>query len=81
MTWQAWASLGYVSVFSLVAGMALWHRALAVGGVARIGRLQRLQPLFGLILAGFQFGEVVSERLLAMAALVAGCVAGARRYG
>lgn len=87
-SWQgidggAWLGLAYVSVFSMLVGFVFWYRGLALGGIARVGQLQLLQPFFGLALAALLLGEPVSWTMIAAAALVVLCVAGAtgRRSG
>ncbi len=52
-----WASLAYVSVFSMLVGFVFWYRGLALGGIAGVGQLQLLQPFFGLLLAGLLLHE------------------------
>ncbi|MFY0734836.1 MULTISPECIES: DMT family transporter [Aurantimonas] len=76
----AWAGLAYVSVFSMLVGFVFWYRGLALGGVAGVGQLQLLQPFFGLALAGLLLGEPVAWTMIGASALVAACVAGARRF-
>lgn len=76
---SAWAGLAYVSVFSMFLGFVFWYRGLALGGIAAVGQLQLLQPFFGLALAAGMLGEAVSWSIIAAAACVALCVAGAKR--
>jgi drug/metabolite transporter (DMT)-like permease len=76
----AWAGLAYVSVFSMLVGFVFWYRGLALGGIAGVGQLQLLQPFFGLALAGTLLGEPIAWRMIVTAALVALCVAGAKRF-
>ncbi len=76
----AWAGLGYVSLFSMIIGFVFWYRGLAQGGIAAVGQLQLLQPLFGLALAAGLLRESVSPAMLAVTVAVIGCVAGARRF-
>ena len=76
----AWAGLGYVSLFSMLIGFVFWYRGLAQGGIAAVGQLQLLQPLFGLALAAGLLREAVSPAMLAVTVAVIGCVAGARRF-
>lgn len=76
----AWISLGYVSVFSTLVGFVFWYRGLALGGIAGVGQLQLLQPFFGLMLAGLLLQEPVAWTMIAVTALVAACVAGAKRF-
>ena len=76
----AWAGLGYVWLFSMLIGFVFWYRGLAQGGIAAVGQLQLLQPLFGLALAAGLLREAVSPAMLAVTVAVIGCVAGARRF-
>ncbi len=55
-------------------------RGLALGGIARVGQLQLLQPCFGLTLAGLLLGETVPLGMVAVTLGVVACVAGARRF-
>lgn len=76
----AWIGLAYVSVFSMFVGFIFWYRGLAIGGIARVGQLQQLQPFFGLALAGLLLGEPVAGSMILATALVVVCVFFARRY-
>jgi drug/metabolite transporter (DMT)-like permease len=76
----AWVGLGYVSLFSMLIGFVFWYRGLAQGGIAAVGQLQLLQPLFGLALAAGLLHEAVSPAMLAVTVAVIGCVAGARHF-
>lgn len=76
----AWIGLAYVSIFSMFVGFIFWYRGLAMGGIARVGQLQQLQPFFGLALAGFLLHEPVAWSMIAATALVVVCVFFARRF-
>ncbi|MGY4366470.1 drug/metabolite transporter (DMT)-like permease [Bradyrhizobium sp. LB1.3] len=76
----AWIGLAYVSVFSMFVGFIFWYRGLAIGGIARVGQLQQLQPFFGLALAGWLLHEPVAWSMIAATALVVACVFFARRF-
>ncbi len=76
----AWAGLAYVSLFSMLIGFVFWYRGLALGGIAAVGQLQLLQPLFGLALAAGLLDEQVSSSMLVVTLGVVLCVAGARRF-
>jgi drug/metabolite transporter (DMT)-like permease len=77
---QAWAGLAYVSIFSMFVGFVFWYRGLAKGGVAKVGQLQLLQPFFGFLIAAVLLDEEVSSKSIAVAALIAGCIALSRRF-
>ncbi len=76
----AWLGLAYVSIFSMLVGFVFWYRGLALGGIARVGQLQLLQPFFGLVLAGLLLHEPVAWTMIAATGLVVLCVAGAKRF-
>jgi drug/metabolite transporter (DMT)-like permease len=80
ITLPVWASLAYVSVFSMLIGFVFWYRGLALGGIAGVGQLQLLQPFFGLALAGLLLHEPVAWTMIAVTGLVVLCVAGAKRF-
>jgi drug/metabolite transporter (DMT)-like permease len=84
-TWRgigapAWLGLAYVSVFSMLVGFVFWYRGLALGGIAKVGQLQLLQPFFGLALAGLVLHEPVALTMVAVTAGIVLCVAGAKRF-
>ena len=76
----AWLGLAYVSLFSMLIGFVFWYRGLALGGIARVGQLQLLQPFFGFVLAHLFLGEAVPASMIGVAVLTVLCVAGAKRY-
>jgi drug/metabolite transporter (DMT)-like permease len=76
----AWIGLAYVSLFSMLIGFVFWYRGLAQGGIAAIGQLQLLQPLFGLALAATLLHEPVTPGMLAVTIAVILCVFGARKF-
>lgn len=76
----AWISLAYVSIFSMLVGFIFWYRGLALGGIAGVGQLQLLQPFFGLMLAAVFLHEPITWTMIASAAVVVLCVAGAKRF-
>jgi drug/metabolite transporter (DMT)-like permease len=80
ITAPAWIGLAYVSIFSMFVGFIFWYRGLAIGGIARVGQLQQLQPFFGLALAGLLLHEPVAWSMIAATALVVACVFFARRF-
>lgn len=76
----AWFGLAYVSVFSMLVGFVFWYRGLVLGGIAKVGQLQLLQPFFGLALAGLLLHEPVALGMVAVTAVIVLCVAGAKRF-
>lgn len=77
---DAWVSLAYVSLFSMLIGFFFWYRGLAQGGIATVGQLQLLQPFFGLALAALLLHEEVSMGMLAVTVGVILCVVGTKRF-
>lgn len=72
---SAVAGLCYVGTFSMCFGFFAWYHAMAVGGVARIGRLQLAQPALTLGWSALLLGERVSWLTAAAAAAVIGATA------
>lgn len=77
---EAWLSLGYVSVFSMLVGFIFWYRGLAQGGITVVGQLQLLQPLFGLVMAATLAHEEVNTSMLGVTVGVILCVTGAKKF-
>lgn len=77
---SAWGSLAYVSIFSMLVGFIFWYRGLALGGIAKVGQLQLLQPFFGLILAALLLGESIEWTMTVSVVGVVLSVAGAKRF-
>jgi len=53
----AWGAVAFIAWITSILGYIGWYWALAKGGIARIGTIQFLQPLSGLVLAFFLLGE------------------------
>lgn len=54
---RAWVGFCYVAVVSAFLGFFAWYRGLAVGGVARIGQIQLVQPVLTLGWSALLLGE------------------------
>jgi drug/metabolite transporter (DMT)-like permease len=78
---QTFAAFAYVSFISMFLGFFAWYKGLAMGGIAKIGQLQLLQPFFTLIAAYFVLAEHISKGQILAAFIVISCVFIARRYG
>lgn len=72
---EAWLGFGYVSVVSMFLGFFAWYRGMALGGVARVGQIQLLQPVLTLGWAALLLGETVDRGTLLASGLVVGSVA------
>jgi len=79
INWQAqasaWAGFIYVSVFSMFLGFFAWNKGLAIGGIARVGQIQLLQPFVALAASAALLGERVGWLEVGFATLVVGLVA------
>ncbi len=64
----------YVSIFSMFLGFFAWYRGLALGGIARIGQLQLVQPFMTIFASVILLGEHLSIKTIGFAAAVIGCV-------
>lgn len=67
---RSWIAIFYLALVSTIIGYVLWYWALGKGGIARVGLIQFLQPVSGVILAGVLLGEQISLSFLAASALV-----------
>jgi len=76
--WRAWLAFGYVTVFSMFVGFIFWYRGLALGGVARVGQVQLLQPFLSLAGAAVLLGEPLTIANCGFALAVIGVVAAGR---
>jgi drug/metabolite transporter (DMT)-like permease len=70
-----WVAFAYVSVVSTYIGFFAWYRAMALGGVARIGQLQLAQPVLTLLWSALLLGERVTAGMALAAAAVLAAVA------
>jgi drug/metabolite transporter (DMT)-like permease len=75
----SWLAFGYVTVFSMFIGFFFWYRGLALGGVARVGQVQLLQPFLSLAGAAALLGETLTPSNVGFALAVIGTVALGRR--
>jgi drug/metabolite transporter (DMT)-like permease len=76
---KAWIGFGYVSLFSMFIGFFFWYKGLALGGIARVGQVQLLQPFLTLIGAALILGEALEADNFLFAVAVIAVVAAGRR--
>ena len=76
---RSWLAFGYVTVFSMLIGFFFWYRGLALGGVARVGQVQLLQPFLSLVGAAVLLGEALTPAHCGFALAVIATVACGRR--
>lgn len=79
--WQSLCGFAYVSVVSMYLGFVVWYKGLALGGIARIGQLQLLQPFLTILAATMLLQEPTSWREVLAALIVITCVLIGRRAG
>jgi drug/metabolite transporter (DMT)-like permease len=75
----AWIGFAYVSVFSMFIGFIFWYRGMALGGVARVGQMQLLQPFLTLLGAAALLGEALESQTMLFALAVMFVVAFGRK--
>jgi drug/metabolite transporter (DMT)-like permease len=66
----AWSAIAYLAIVVTILGYVLWYWALGKGGIARVGLIQFLQPVSGVILAALLLSEGISISFLLASALV-----------
>jgi len=76
---RAWTGFAYVSVFSMFIGFFFWYRGMALGGVARVGQVQLVQPFLSLLGAAVLLKEALSWSNVLFALAVIAVVAAGRR--
>jgi drug/metabolite transporter (DMT)-like permease len=75
----AWTGFAYVSVFSMFIGFFFWYRGMALGGVARVGQVQLVQPFLSVLGATVVLGETLEWATLVFAIAVIATVATGRK--
>ena len=76
---RAWAALIYTGVVSMFLAFLAWYHGLGLGGVARVGQLQLLQPFISLGWAAWLLGERLNWLMLVTVVAVGATVALGRR--
>jgi len=72
-------AFAYLAFGSMFLGFFAWYRGLAMGGIARVGQVQLLQPFLTVLAAALLFGEPVQADTFAFALAVIAVIAGGRR--
>jgi drug/metabolite transporter (DMT)-like permease len=75
----SWLGFAYVTTFSMFIGFFFWYRGLALGGVARVGQVQLLQPFLSLAGAALLLDETLTAANVGFALAVIATVALGRR--
>jgi drug/metabolite transporter (DMT)-like permease len=73
------AGFAYVSLVSMFLGFFAWYRGLAIGGIARVGQLQLMQPILTLLWSHLLLAETVTPLHITTAIVVLGSVWAALR--
>ncbi len=76
---SAWLGFAYLSCVSMFLGFFAWYRGLALGGVARIGQIQLVQPVLTLGWSAALLGEHITPPTVLAALLVIGSAALSQR--
>ena len=76
---RAWLGFAYVSLFSMFIGFFFWYKGLALGGIARVGQVQLLQPFLTLLGAAVLLGEALQLANILFALVIIAVVAVGRR--
>ncbi len=75
----AWAGFLYVALVSQYLGFFAWYRGLALGGIARVGQMQLLQPFLTIAASALLVAEALRADVLGFACVVVALVALGRR--
>ena len=71
---QTWTAILYVGLVSQFLGFFAWNAGLAMGGIARVGQIQLLQPFITFVIAAFINQEQIGVETIAFAAAVVATV-------
>ena len=74
----AWMGFAYVSGISMFLGFFAWYHGLALGGIARVGQLQLLQPFITIAASALILGEKITPMMVVALLLVVATVAAGR---
>jgi drug/metabolite transporter (DMT)-like permease len=76
---HAWLGFAYLSVVSMFLGFFAWYHGLAIGGIARVGQVQLLQPFLTILFSALLLGEKTTLITMTAAAIVVLSVAVGRK--
>ena len=66
----SWLGLLYLGIGVTIIGYILWYWALGSGGIARVGLLQFLQPISGVLLASVLLRELISINFIMSSVII-----------
>lgn len=70
VTTDSWVAVAWLTLFSSIAGYALWFLAMDRGGIARIAVFQFLQPVLSVMAAAVILGERITWTIVAAGAAI-----------
>ncbi|MBT2655848.1 DMT family transporter [Bacillus sp. ISL-18] len=71
---EAWISLFYLAVVSQFLAYVAWYGGMSLGGIARVGQIQYLQPFLMIGFSVFFLGESIKWLTIVLAIVVVICV-------
>ncbi|PAF16992.1 DMT family transporter [Terribacillus saccharophilus] len=71
---EAWVSLIYLAVVSQFLAYVAWYGGMSLGGIAKVGQIQYLQPFLMIGFSTFFLGESITWLTIVFAIVVVGCV-------
>jgi drug/metabolite transporter (DMT)-like permease len=78
---SAWAGFAYAAAVSQFLGFFAWYHGLALGGVARVGQIQLLQPFMTLGFSALLLGEKIAPLAIVAMGVAALAIFVGRRWG
>jgi drug/metabolite transporter (DMT)-like permease len=80
ITATAWTGFLYAALVSQFLAFLPWFRGLALGGIARVGQTQLIQPFITILFSALLLGETVDMMTIGFAVAVFGVVATGRAF-
>jgi drug/metabolite transporter (DMT)-like permease len=80
ITATAWTGFLYAALVSQFLGFLPWFRGLALGGIARVGQTQLIQPFITILFSALLLGESIDMMTIGFALAVFGVVATGRAF-
>jgi drug/metabolite transporter (DMT)-like permease len=71
----SWGAFAYGSLFPQFLCFFAWYHGMHLGGIAKVGQLQLVQPFLTLFFSGLFLHETIMPLMLGCAAIVITCVA------
>lgn len=71
---EAWISLFYLGVVSQFIAYIAWYGGMSLGGIAKVGQIQYLQPFLMIAFSVFLLGEKITLLTIFLAMIVVVCV-------